>query len=37
MFITIKLHLAMFEDGFLTEEQLSGWLRFHTWAQGRKR
>ncbi len=36
MFLHIKLKLAMYDDGMLTFDQLSGWLRFHVWAQEKR-
>ncbi len=33
MFSTIKIHLAMFDAGLLSEEKLALWLRFHAWIR----
>lgn len=37
MFSTIKIHLAMFDCGILTEDQLGRWLRFHAWIKAGER
>jgi len=33
MFSTIKIHLAMFEEGIINEATLTRWLRFHAWIR----